>query len=200
GGAVLPWFDAEGHFAEPIRDWAQAFEDPALQAEARARLREAIDSLPPDYRTAFVLHDMEGIANPEIGELLGISLPAVKSRVHRSRLFLRQRLSGDFGRTAGPAPAPPGRARRGGARRARAHPGGRESCCPSSEPPSGAPADPCQPPSPRFTTGRTRTTRPARAAMPATPATSAHGERQPRSPAAAVRKIAGAIPSPVATQ
>jgi len=97
---LLPSFDADGHFAEPIRDWAKAFEDPALEAEARARLREAIDSLPPDYRTAFVLHDMEGVSNPEIGELLGISLPAVKSRVHRSRLFLRQRLAEYFGRTA----------------------------------------------------------------------------------------------------
>src|SRR5262245_60593730 len=79
---LLPSFDADGHFAEPIRDWTQAFEDPVLQAEARERLRTAIDSLPPDYRTAFVLHDMEGVSNPEIGELLGISLPAVKSRVH----------------------------------------------------------------------------------------------------------------------
>jgi RNA polymerase sigma-70 factor (ECF subfamily) len=56
--------------------------------------------LPPDYRTAFVLHDMEGLPNPEIAELLSISLPAVKSRVHRSRLFLRQQLAEYFGRTA----------------------------------------------------------------------------------------------------
>jgi RNA polymerase sigma-70 factor, ECF subfamily len=95
---ILPAFDADGHFAEPVQDWTHAFEDPALQAEARARLREAIDSLPPDYRTAFVLHDMEERPNPEIAELLGISLPAVKSRVHRSRLFLRQRLAEYFGR------------------------------------------------------------------------------------------------------
>ena len=39
------------------------------------------------------MHDMEGLSNPEIAEALGISLPAVKSRVHRSRLFLRQRLN-----------------------------------------------------------------------------------------------------------
>jgi RNA polymerase sigma-70 factor (ECF subfamily) len=97
---LLPAFDGDGHFAEPVRDWSAAFEDPALQAEARERLRQAIDSLPPDYRTAFVLHDMEGLPNPEIAELLSISLPAVKSRVHRSRLFLRQRLAEYFGRTA----------------------------------------------------------------------------------------------------
>jgi RNA polymerase sigma-70 factor (ECF subfamily) len=42
---------------------------------------------------------VEGLSNPEIAEALHISLPAVKSRVHRSRLFLRQRL-GDYMRTA----------------------------------------------------------------------------------------------------
>ena len=95
---LLPGFDADGHLVDPGRDWTQSVEDPVLQAEARRRLREAVDSLPADYRTAFVLHDMEGLPNPEIAELLGISLPAVKSRVHRSRLFLRQRLAEYVGR------------------------------------------------------------------------------------------------------
>ena len=94
--ALLPAFDADGHLVEPVRDWSQSVDDPALQAEARRRLRDAIDSLPSEYRTAFVLHDMEGMSNPEIAETLGISLPAVKSRVHRSRLFLRQRLAEYF--------------------------------------------------------------------------------------------------------
>ena len=60
--------------------------------ELRKLLTTAIDDLPGDYRTAFLLHDVEGLSNPEIAETLHISLPAVKSRVHRSRLFLRQRL------------------------------------------------------------------------------------------------------------
>ena len=61
-------------------------------------LSTAINDLPGDYRTAFLMHDVEGLSNPEIAETLGISLPAVKSRVHRSRLFLRQRLPGLSGR------------------------------------------------------------------------------------------------------
>ena len=68
-------------------------EEPALQTELRAVLTTAINDLPGDYRTAFVLRDVEGLSNPEIAETLNISLPAVKSRVHRSRLFLRQRLA-----------------------------------------------------------------------------------------------------------
>jgi len=96
--ALLPKFDGDGHLVDAGRDWTESSEDPAIQAEARRRLREAVESLPADYRTAFVLHDMEGLSNPEIAEMLGISLPAVKSRVHRSRLFLRQRLQEYVGR------------------------------------------------------------------------------------------------------
>jgi RNA polymerase sigma-70 factor (ECF subfamily) len=94
-----PWFDEQGHHVEPSGDWSAKVEEPALQAELRTVLASAIDDLPGDYRTAFVLHDVEGLSNPEIAETLRISLPAVKSRVHRSRLFLRQRLS-DYMRAA----------------------------------------------------------------------------------------------------
>ena len=67
-------------------------DEQALQGELREVLESAIAALPPDYRAAVVLHDIEGLSNPDIAEALGISLPAVKSRIHRSRLFLRQRL------------------------------------------------------------------------------------------------------------
>jgi len=88
-----PSFDELGRHAEPVGDWSAKVEEPALQTELRTVLTSAINDLPGDYRTAFVLHDMEGLSNPEIAETLRISLPAVKSRVHRSRLFLRQRLA-----------------------------------------------------------------------------------------------------------
>src|SRR5882724_5081711 len=90
---LSPSFDEQGHHAEPVGDWSARVEEPALQTELRTVLTTAINDLPGDYRTAFVLHDVEGLSNPEIAETLNISLAAVKSRVHRSRLFLRQRLS-----------------------------------------------------------------------------------------------------------
>ena len=93
---VLPALDGDGHF-EPIEDWSARVDEQALQGELREVLREAVEALPADYKTAFVMHDIEGMPNPEIAETLGISLPAVKSRVHRSRLFLRQRLASYVG-------------------------------------------------------------------------------------------------------
>ena len=90
---LRPAFDDERHHAEPVVDWSGKVEEPALQAELREVLTTAINDLPADYRTAFLMHDVEGLSNPEIAESLHLSLPAVKSRVHRSRLFLRERLS-----------------------------------------------------------------------------------------------------------
>jgi RNA polymerase sigma-70 factor (ECF subfamily) len=90
---VLPSLvDGGAHF-EPMDDWSPRVDEQALNGELRRILETAIDDLPPDYRTALVLHDVEGLSNPDIAEALGISLPAVKSRVHRSRLYLRKRLA-----------------------------------------------------------------------------------------------------------
>jgi RNA polymerase sigma-70 factor, ECF subfamily len=90
---LLPGFNDAGKHVEPISDWSNRIEEPVLQTELRSVLTSAIEDLPTDYRTAFVMHDVEGLSNPEVAEMLGLSVPAVKSRVHRSRLFLRQRLS-----------------------------------------------------------------------------------------------------------
>ena len=90
---LQPAFDEQRRHALPVADWSGKVEEPALQTELRRVLTTAINDLPADYRTAFLMHDVEGLSNPEIAETLRLSLPAVKSRVHRSRLFLRERLS-----------------------------------------------------------------------------------------------------------
>lgn len=90
---VLPAFDYDGRHFEPMDDWSDRVDDRGMQAELGQALMDAIDALPPDYRTALVLHDVEGVSNSDIAEALGIGLPAVKVRVHRSRLFVRKRLS-----------------------------------------------------------------------------------------------------------
>lgn len=90
---VLPSLDDDGRHFEPMDDWTNRVDEQALQGELRRVLQEAIDGLPDEYRTALVMHDVEGLSNPDIAETLGISLPAVKSRVHRSRLFVRKKLA-----------------------------------------------------------------------------------------------------------
>ena len=89
---VLPAIDEDGRHFEPMDDWSARVDDHALNSELHDVLDSAINALPPDYRTALVMHDIEGLSNPDIAETLGVSVPAVKSRIHRSRLFLRQRL------------------------------------------------------------------------------------------------------------
>jgi RNA polymerase sigma-70 factor (ECF subfamily) len=90
---VMPSFGGDGRHFAPMDDWSSRVDERAVQSELRRVLTAAIDALPPDYRTALVLHDVEGVSNPEIAETLGISLPAVKSRVHHARLFVRKHLS-----------------------------------------------------------------------------------------------------------
>lgn len=59
----------------------------------KERLQEAVASLPEDYRTVVVLRDLEGLSNEEVSKVLKLSIPAVKSRLHRGRLALRERLA-----------------------------------------------------------------------------------------------------------
>ncbi len=60
--------------------------------ELREALESAVTGLPNEYKTIFVLRDVDGLSNQEVGEMLSISIPAVKSRLHRSRLMLRRKL------------------------------------------------------------------------------------------------------------
>lgn len=95
---VMPYFEG-GHLAEQITDWSGRPDDEAVRAEAQRIILEAIDELPPKNRTVFVLREMEGLSNAEVAEVLGITVPAVKSRLHWARLFLRKRLAQYFGAT-----------------------------------------------------------------------------------------------------
>jgi RNA polymerase sigma-70 factor (ECF subfamily) len=86
-------FDQTGESVEPGIDWAPRLRDPVRQAELQSVLRAAIDDLPEEHRATFLLHDVEGLSNPEIAETLQVRAATVKSRVHRARLFLRGRLA-----------------------------------------------------------------------------------------------------------
>jgi RNA polymerase sigma-70 factor (ECF subfamily) len=91
--AVLPPFQEDGTLASPVNDWSPRVNDPSRLTELRSALNAALDALPSDYRTAVVLRDVEGFSTAAVAATLGLSLANVKTRVHRARLFLRQRLA-----------------------------------------------------------------------------------------------------------
>jgi RNA polymerase sigma-70 factor (ECF subfamily) len=92
GPAFLP----DGRHARPVADWSALPEDELLSAERRRVLMEAIEALPNDYKAVVVLRDVEGLSNHEVAEVLGVSVAAIKSRLHRARLALRERLAAYF--------------------------------------------------------------------------------------------------------
>ncbi|MCS6954333.1 MAG: RNA polymerase sigma factor [Bryobacterales bacterium] len=84
--------------AREIAVWEDHPEEQYSREELRRILEEAIDSLPPLYRTVFVLRDVDELSTEETAGVLGISIPAVKSRLLRARLQLRDKLTRYFKR------------------------------------------------------------------------------------------------------
>ena len=84
--------------AEPMQlpDWSALPLDELLTAETREVMAESIERLPDELRKVFVLRDIEGLSNAGVGDLLGLSVAAVKSRLHRARIALRERLNRYF--------------------------------------------------------------------------------------------------------
>jgi RNA polymerase sigma-70 factor (ECF subfamily) len=91
--------DVETEEGSMPRDLAEWRPDPEMmygQSELAEILRKTIQGLPPGFRVVFVLRDVEGLSTEETAETLGLSVPAVKSRLLRARLQLRERLSRYF--------------------------------------------------------------------------------------------------------
>jgi RNA polymerase sigma-70 factor, ECF subfamily len=81
-----------------IAVWEDNPEQRYSREEMQTILDEAVDSLKPDFRAVFVLRDIEELSTEETAEALGVSIPAVKSRLLRARLALRERLTRKFKR------------------------------------------------------------------------------------------------------
>lgn len=92
----LQIFQTDGHFAHPVRKWHTTPDKQAINHETQELIEQAIQGMPEMYRDVYVLADVEGLSNPEIGEILGLSVSAVKSRLHRGRLMLRDVLAPHF--------------------------------------------------------------------------------------------------------
>lgn len=83
----------EGSIPRDFADWAPNPEENYTQAELKDLLDRTIAGLPPGFRTVFTLRDIQNLSTEETAEALGLSVPAVKSRLLRARLQLRERLS-----------------------------------------------------------------------------------------------------------
>jgi len=86
----------DGSVPREVADWSPNPEQLFGQSELSDILAKTIQGLPTGFRTVFVLRDVEGLSTEETAETLGLSVPAVKSRLLRARLQLRERLSRYF--------------------------------------------------------------------------------------------------------
>jgi RNA polymerase sigma-70 factor (ECF subfamily) len=79
-----------------VPDWSTQPVKDLLDGELHEVMEESKKTLPEDLRTVFVLRDEEGLSNAEVAEILEITIAAVKSRLHRARILLRDRLNRYF--------------------------------------------------------------------------------------------------------
>jgi RNA polymerase sigma-70 factor (ECF subfamily) len=91
----------EDSMPREIADWSPNPEQQYTQSELKEILGKTIQGLPPSFRTVFVLRDVEGLSTEETASALELSVPAVKSRLLRARLQLRERLNKYFKRRDG---------------------------------------------------------------------------------------------------
>ena len=90
----LPQFREDGHhLVRPVVDWSADLEQNLANAQMQHLVRQAIELLPPLDKAVLVLSDFEAVPNRDIAEALGLTVLAVKARLHRARLFLRGQLA-----------------------------------------------------------------------------------------------------------
>jgi len=90
----LPRFQPDGHLVPAdVPDPSIRVDDEAALRELASRAEGIIAELPPTYRDVIWMNDVEQLSANEIAEILEISIPAFKSRLHRARLYVRQRLT-----------------------------------------------------------------------------------------------------------
>ena len=89
-----PLRDEEGNVIQTIPTWKETPLDRVMDGELRETLDRAIQRLPLEYRVVFVLRDIEEKSADETAKILRLSVPAVKSRLRRARMFLREQLHG----------------------------------------------------------------------------------------------------------
>lgn len=97
----LPKFEKDGHHTvRPVVDWSDTLEENYAKQEMQTLLAAALGQLKPLDRSVVVLSDLEGLSDKEIASMVGLTVSAVKTRLHRARLFLRGKLAVHLGHSA----------------------------------------------------------------------------------------------------
>ncbi len=92
----VDFLDSYGQLPAAGENWARRPDDELQSAELREHIQTAVDALPEIYRTVFLIRDVEGLSTEETAEALQISIPTVKTRLHRARLALREGITRYF--------------------------------------------------------------------------------------------------------
>jgi RNA polymerase sigma-70 factor (ECF subfamily) len=77
-------------------DWSRRPDEQFQSEELRHQIQQAVDRLPESQRSVFLMRDVDGLSTEETGELLNLSIPTVKTRLHRARLALREAITHYF--------------------------------------------------------------------------------------------------------
>lgn len=77
---------------ELVNEENESGDDYTLRREVGMALEEAISKLPREYKAVFVLRDVDGLSSEEVSKILRLTIPAIKSRLHRSRLMVKRKL------------------------------------------------------------------------------------------------------------
>ena len=85
---LLPAFHTDGHHVEQFSDWTAPADQLLERAQTRAIVRQCIDELPENYRAVLMLRDIEELSTQEAADVLGLTVTAVKVRLHRARQAL----------------------------------------------------------------------------------------------------------------
>lgn len=98
---------AYGQVTAPGNNWSRRPDEQMQSDELRQQIQTAVDGLPEIYRAVFLVRDVDGLSTEETAVALGLSVPTVKTRLHRARMALRLAIGAHFDRSGGQAPSAP---------------------------------------------------------------------------------------------
>ena len=96
--ALMPDFNEDGHYKKQFTDWSHQPDRVTDQKILAREIQAALNSLPEEYRQVIVLRDVEGFSGDEVAQMLGLNESTMKTKLHRGRMALREKLERKYGK------------------------------------------------------------------------------------------------------